>query len=121
MPPRWTHSLRITTPRTPTVDPNTGQEITLPPTVAVVPGRVSLRPVGDISRQTELLAEQSTTVSLWTLLVPKSTELTSASTVVDVTDPLAERTFVVVGQPARRPDHRPAFIAAPVRLISDMQ
>lgn len=121
MSPRWTHSLRISTPQAPTVDPDTGLEITPPPMVATVPGRVSLRPVGDTSRQAELLAEQNTTISLWTLLVPKSTELTSASEVVDITNPLAERTFVVVGQPARRPDHRPVFVAASVRLISDMQ
>lgn len=65
-----------------------------------------------------MLATQNTTISLWTLLVPPGTVLTSASTFTDE----AGRKYVVVGQPADRPDFPPyQFRAAPARLISDMQ
>jgi hypothetical protein len=59
---------------------------------------------------------QDTTISLWTILVPKGTTLTPDSVVEH-----SGRKFEVVGQPADRPDHRPIFRAAALRLISDMQ
>lgn len=64
-----------------------------------------------------MLATQNTTISLWTLLVPAGTTLTSASSFTDESG----RRYVVVGQPADRPDHKPQFRAAAARLISDMQ
>lgn len=70
----------------------------------------------DVGAQIELLAEQNTTISLWSLLVPLGTALTSAS---EVRGPPG--VFRVVGQVADRPDHRPLFRAAALRLISDMQ
>lgn len=64
-----------------------------------------------------MLASQNTTISLWTLLVPAGTVLTSASTFTDESG----RKYSIVGQPADRPDHQPQFRAAAARLISDMQ
>jgi hypothetical protein len=65
----------------------------------------------------EMKSTQDTTISLWTLLVPITVAITSDSTVTDE----AGNRFAVTGRPASRPDHRPIFRAAALRLISDMQ
>lgn len=117
MLPKLPQMVVITTPQDPTVDPATGRETTPPPLVANVRARLSQKPVADLGSQVELLAEQNTTISLWTLLVPPGTVLTARSTVVDEN---AQR-YEVVGHPADRPNHRPQFRAAALRLISDMQ
>lgn len=83
-----------------------------------VPGRVSQTPVGNVSQASEQRAGQDTTISQWTLLVPPNTTIASGS---EVTDLATGRTWVVEGNPAGRPDHRPKFMAAALRLISDMQ
>lgn len=110
-------SVTIRTPGPPTQDPVSGNEV--PGAVQVVPSRayLSQSPVGDIGSQLEILATQNTTISLWTLLVPKGTVLTSAS----IVDDSSGRRFQVVGQPADRPNRHPQFRAAALRLISDLQ
>jgi hypothetical protein len=79
---------------------------------------LSQRPVADVGSQIELLATQDTTITLWTVLVPASVPMTSASTFVE---DATGRVFAVTGEPADRPNHRPQFRAAAARLISDMQ
>lgn len=78
---------------------------------------LSQRQISHVGAQIELLAEQNTSISLWTILVPAGTVLTPASTVVDQ----GGFKYEVVGQPVDRPDHRPIFRAAALRRISDMQ
>jgi hypothetical protein len=78
---------------------------------------LSERQAEHVGFQLEMKSMQDTTISLWTLLVPMSVALTSDSTVVDEVG----NKFVVTGRPASRPDHRPIFRAAALRLISDMQ
>lgn len=116
--PRLTHRVRIVTPAPPVIDPATGLPTAPAPEDVVVPGRLSQAPIGNVSDSTELRARQDTTVSEWSLLVRAETVLTSASIVTDID---SGRRFQVVGEPADRPDRRPRFRAAPLRLISDMQ
>lgn len=118
MRPQMPQRVTITTPLPPTLDPATGLETFPPPHLASgVPARLSQAPVANVGGQTELLANQNTTISLWTILVPAGTVLTELSTVVDE----AGKTFQVVGNVADRPHYRPQFRAAAARLISDMQ
>lgn len=117
MAPKLPQTVTITTPQDPTVDPATGLETAPPPVVASVPARLSQKPVADLGSQIELLATQNTTISLWTLLVPPGTVLTARSTVADE----SAQKYEVVGHPADRPNHRPQFRAAALRLISDLQ
>lgn len=119
MRPKMPRRVTITTPPDPVIDSATGRQIPPgPPTVATnIPARLSQQPVEDLGGQVELLASQNTTISLWTVLVPAGTALTSRSTVVDELG----RTFQIIGKPADRPDHRPQFRAAAARLISDLQ
>lgn len=118
MPPTMPHRVTVTTPLPSTVDPATGKQVTPPPVVAVgVRARLSRTPVANSSDSDETHTGQDTTLSDWTILLPTGTNLTSGSRITDA----AGRTFEVVGEPARRPDHRPRFLAAAVRLISDMQ
>ena len=81
-----------------------------------VPAWLSQRPVADTDNQIELIAKQNTTISLWTMLVPLGTTLSSSSSVEE-----GGVLYAVVGHPADRPDHRPLFRAASLRLVSDMQ
>lgn len=116
--PKYREKVEITTPPAPAVDPATGREMTAAPHVVPdVPARLSQRPVAEVGGQSEQLAEQTTTTSSWTLLVPPGTVLTERSTVLDSRG----RTFMVVGEVADRPNTRPQFRAAAVRLISDLQ
>lgn len=82
-----------------------------------MPAWLSQNSVVENSAQVELTAQQTTTVSAWTLLCPLSVTLTSASTVTDEQG----REFAVIGEPATRPDHRPQWRAAALRLVSDLQ
>ncbi len=118
MPPPMPRTVTISTPGAPTVDPVSGNERPGGLATATVPAWLSQRPVADVGGQIELLASQNTTISLWTLLVPAGTVLTSSSTFTDESG----RKYVVIGQPADRPDFPPhQFRAAAARLISDMQ
>lgn len=119
MRPNLPQRVTILTPGSGVVrDPVTGNERPAPPTtVHNVPARLSQAPVANVGPQVELLVNQNTTVSLWTILVGKGTVLTSASEVTDEQG----RKFAIEGAVADRPAHRPQFRAAAARLISDMQ
>lgn len=82
-----------------------------------VRARISQSPVANVGSQVELLATQHTVISFWTVIVPAGTVMTSQSTVTDEDG----RKFAVTGDVADRPNHRPQFRAAAMRLISDMQ
>lgn len=64
------------------------------------------------------MANQDTTISMWTVQVRPHATFTSKTTFVD---DATGRRFVVVGEVANRPDQRPTFRVAAARLISDMQ
>lgn|SRR5262245_16121655 len=117
MAPPMPLQVTVRTPSPPTVDPASGNEVPGPETVTTTRAWLSQRSTVDLGSQIELLGTQSTVVSLWTLLIPLSVPVTSASTVTDSSN----RTFVVVGEPAARPDHRPQWRAAALRLVSDLQ
>lgn len=117
MPPPMPHQVTIRTPGPSTEDPDTGNPVAGPGTVTDTQAWLSQKSTVDVGAQIELLATQNTVISLWTLLVPLDVDITSASTVVDSQG----RKFVVVGYPADRPDPRPQWRAAALRLISDMQ
>lgn len=116
--PKFRDRVAITTPSKPAVDPATGKETTpVPHQASDVPARLSQRPVAEVSGQSEQRAEQNTTISSWTILVPPGTVLTDLSTVLDQRG----RTFEVDGEVADRPNDKPQFRAAALRLISDIQ
>ncbi len=118
MRPNLPSRVTIETPGPLTPDPVTGNERPGPSTFQYeVPARLSQAPVANVGGQVELLVNQQTTVSMWTVLVPKGTVLTSSSIVTDEQG----RKFRVEGAVADRPAHRPTFRAAAARLISDMQ
>lgn len=73
--------------------------------------------MANVGSQLELLAGQNTVISMWTILVDRSTPLSSSSIVTDSQG----RKFRIEGAVADRPAHRPTFRAAAARLISDMQ
>jgi len=74
--------------------------------------------VANVSAATENNIGQATTISAWTVLLPVGTTVTSQST---VEHPATGRKWQIEGNPTGRPDHDPVFIAAAMRLISDMQ
>ena len=78
---------------------------------------LSQNSVVETGAQIELNGLQDTTLSLWTFLCPLDVPLTSKS-IVTGADGLK---YQVVGRPAQRPDHRPAWRAAYLKLISDIQ
>lgn len=95
----------------------TGLPVPVAPVDAVEPARLSQKPVIDVSAATEIRGQQSTVLSNWTILVRPDSVLRADSVVIDE---LGQH-FEVAGAVARRPQHRPEFLAAAVRLISDMQ
>lgn len=115
--PPMTTQVTVETPGPPVVDPATGNVIPGPSTSEETLAWLSQNSVVETGAQIELNAAQDTTISLWTFLCPLTVPITSKSTVVDGDG----RKFVVVGQPAQRPDHRPRWRAASLRMISDMQ
>lgn len=117
MRPRFPQTVEISTPGPATEDPVTGDETPGPATVVTSLARISQSPVANLGSQVELLAEQNTVISFWTVLVPAGTPMTSQSTVTDEDG----RRFRITGDVADRPHHRPQFRAAAARLISDMQ
>jgi hypothetical protein len=101
------------------VDPVSGNERPGTPITATgVPARLSQSPVANVGSQVELLADQNTVISFWTVLTGPNSGLASGS---EVTDEDTGRRFAIVGAVARRPDRHPKFLAAAARLISDMQ
>lgn len=118
MRPNLPDRVTIETPGPLAPDPVTGNERPGPPTLQYeVPARLSQNPVANISQQAELLVTQNTTISMWTVLVGRETQLSPSSVVIDEQG----RKFRIEGAVADRPAHRPTFKAAAARLISDMQ
>jgi hypothetical protein len=117
MRPTFPEMGTIRTPGPSTTDPETGNPRPGPMVVEDSPIRISQSPVANVGSQVELLAQQSTTISLWTIQVPAGQTMTSQSTVTDSRG----RVFQIVGDVADRPNHRPKFRAAAARLMSDMQ
>jgi hypothetical protein len=75
-----------------------------------------------MSTLVEIEGQQSTDVSSWDLLTPPTFQgfpspVNAKSVLIDA----AGRRFEIQGQVARRPEHRPIFLAAEAKLISDMQ
>lgn len=100
------------------MDPVSGNERPGSPTILhEVPARLSQAPVANVGGQVELLANQNTVISMWTVLVGRDTPLTSDSIVIDEQG----QKYRIEGAVALRPKHRPTFRAAAARLISDMQ
>jgi hypothetical protein len=117
MRPKFPQRVTVSTPGPPVEDPVSGNTRPGPPTVTETTARISQAPVANVGGQIELLAEQNTVISLWTVLVPAGATLESNSTVTDESG----RVFAITGQVAERPNHKPQFRAAAARLISDMQ
>lgn len=129
--PQFPHRVNISTPGEqtvpPTVDPETGNEVTPPPVTRPGMAWLAQRPTGVLAAAAELNGTQNTTISLATILVPVGTILTKDSTVEDVDgvvggEPGAK--YVVEGKPADRYSgvrHQTVFRAAALRLVSDLQ
>lgn len=118
MRPRFPTTVRLRTPGPPTTDPETGNEVPGPVVETTSPAYLSQRAVANVSMAIEDRARQTTVISLYTLLLPAGTPITSETRVVD-TDGWQ---YEVEGDPAeRRSLRRPAFIAAALRRISDLQ
>jgi hypothetical protein len=111
--------LTVTTPGASTVDPVSGNERPGAPDVQTgVRAGLWQKSTADVGSATELRSTQDTDLSTWTVIVPLGTNLTAKSEFVN--EATGER-FRVSSRVARRPDHRPQFLAATARLISDMQ
>jgi hypothetical protein len=124
--PKFVHQVRIETPTSPTVDPATGLQSTTPASTVTTRAWLSQRPTNQLASAVELTAEQHTTVGLYTILLPPGTQLTSSSRVTDLSGVVNPPGAVleVEGQPATRYSpmaRRVQFIAASLRLVSDMQ
>ncbi len=119
MAPKLDQQVTIRNPGPPTgeTDPKTGLPTPPAPVDVVEPARLSQKPVVDVSSASEFRGQQSTVLSNWTILVGPGSALTSDSVVIDE---LGQQ-FQIIGAVARRPQHRPEFLAAAARLISDMQ
>jgi hypothetical protein len=101
------------------VDPATGLPTTGPPTIVQTRARLSQVAVANVGSQIELLADQNTVISLWSVLVYADVPMDSTSRVV--TEDGTDRVFQITGDVADRPFHKPLFRAAAARLLSDMQ
>lgn len=117
MQPSFPHKVTVSTPGAPRVDPTTHNHLPGMPTVVQTRAYLAARPVTELRSQFELTAQQDTTVSQFDLLLPAGTVLTSASEVVDE----AGLKYLVSGKPVTRPHRNPRFVAASLRLVSDLQ
>ncbi|GAA2774080.1 hypothetical protein GCM10010470_02390 [Saccharopolyspora taberi] len=116
--PRMRQQVMLENPGPPVVDPVTGNERPGPP--IATPSRAYLEQ-RSLYAQQEYQASQSTATTDFILLVPAGTPLTMDSTVIDE----AGARYVVVGHPAERRARlnggRVRYIAAWLRLVSDLQ
>jgi hypothetical protein len=117
MAPNFPHKVTITTPGPPRHDPVTHNELPGTPTVLLSRAYLAARPVTELRSQFEVTATQSTTVSMFDLLLPPGTPIKPTSEVTDE----AGLDYVVMGKPVSRPHRHPQFVAASLRLISDLQ
>lgn len=95
----------------------THNELPGAPTVLQTRAYLAARPVTELRSQFEVTAGQNTTVSMFDLLLPAGTPIQSNSSVTDE----AGLDYVVMGRPVSRPHRNPVFVAASLRLISDLQ
>jgi hypothetical protein len=109
----------VLTPGAGSVDPDTGNTRPGAMNPTATRAYLSQMPVNMLSSQVELIAEQNSVVSPYTLLVPPDVPLTAASEVVDE-DQVRYR---VIGQPAQRRGLGTVvlFQAAALHRISDLQ
>jgi len=119
MRPRMPGTVTVQTPSLPSSDPATGNERQGTLTTVTTRAYLSQQPVTIVSASPELQARQDTTITTYTLLVPASVVLTSASI---VTDEDGVR-YSVIGQPAERRGlgRSPQFRAAGLHRVSDLQ
>jgi hypothetical protein len=109
----------VSNPGPSTTDPDTGNPVDGVASSVTTHAYLSRLPVAQLSGQVELLAEQNTTISPYTLIVPASVHLTPVSTVVDEDG----HRYQVIGDPADRRGlgRRVLFRAAALRRVSDLQ
>lgn len=124
--PRFPHPVVISTPGPPRTDPVTRNDLPGTPTTVAARAYLAQSPVGEVTGSSELNAQQHTTLSRYTMLVPPGTVLTADSTVTDVDGVLDAPglRYEVVGRPAKRSSllqRRAVFVAASLKLISDLQ
>lgn len=117
MGPSFPHQVTIKTPGSPRTDPVTRNQIPGAATTATSRAYLAARPVSELRAQFEVAAEQSTTVGMYDLMLPPGTVLTTDSIIRDE----AGMSYVVSGRPVSRPHRNPRYVAASVRLISDLQ
>lgn len=129
--PQYPHAVKITTPAAPTsppaTDPVTGNQLPTASVTVALQANLAQKPVAVLGSGTELAANQRTTISSATMLVPAGTVLTDQSTVEDVdgaVNGIPGSKWRVEGRPANRSSRlgqRQSFRAASLRLISDLQ
>lgn len=121
MPPRLSQRVKIHNPGPGTIDPISGNPVPGAPVVRRVSAYLSQRPVENLSSAIELNGEQTTVMSLWTLLVAPHTDLRPDSVIEDAFG----HKYEVEGDPAERGRAigagRVIYIAAALRRISDWQ
>lgn len=119
MRPKFPLRVTVRTPGAVTVDPDSGNEVTGPSSEVVTRAYLAQQSVAVLSASDEIAVRQNTTISTYTLLVPPTVPLTSASVVIDEQN-VAYR---IAGQPAERRGigRRVIFKAAAMHRISDLQ
>lgn len=119
MRPRFPSRVTLRTPSSSSSDPDTGNPIPGGIVETTCRAYLAQRPVANLSSAIEDNARQTTTVSLYTLLVPPGTPVSSATQVVDEAGELYE----VEGDPAPRRGlgRQVLYIAAALRRVSDLQ
>jgi hypothetical protein len=124
--PKFPHRVVISTPGAPRTDPQTRNQLPGTPTPVQAMAYLAQSPVAEVAGGSEVNDHQTTTLSRYTMLVPPGTVLTSESRVTDVDGALDAPglRYEVVGRPAKRTSlmqRRAVFIAASLKLISDLQ
>lgn len=119
MLPRMPRTVTVRTPGAPSVDPDSGNTVPGAVTSTVTMAYLSQQSVAVLSAAVEMTAQQDTTISTYTLIVPASVALSSASEVTDEDG----NVYRVTGQPAERRGlrRRVLFRAAAMHRISDLQ
>ncbi|MCA1185709.1 hypothetical protein LCD36_04485 [Saccharopolyspora sp. 6T] len=116
--PRMRQRVVVVTPGGVVVDPVTGNPRPGPPTSTLAKAYLEQR---NLYAQQEYQANQTSVSSDFIVLLPAGTDITSESEVIDE----GGTRFAVVGQPAVRRARihggKPRYVAAWLRLVSDMQ
>jgi hypothetical protein len=120
MLPKMPHRVKIRSRPAAGPDPVTGNDTLGPPTETVTKAFLSQQSAHLLSGQTELRAEQDTTISTWTLIYPAAVAIDPRDEVID---DATGRVFQVLGYPAGRRglSTRVQWNAVALHLISDLQ